>query len=151
DPHGLERACRVDLRRLRQHGRDGGGEGKKECRAIARPIEEANTSHESSCHEAVGDQCQARDSIPPSGWMQSLTQLSRIEGCRTLGARGKLRAMHARMRRRHSLSRMLKPWSLLSLFVALAGAHAQAGPRAGADFVLRDFHFGSGQVLPELR
>ena len=46
---------------------------------------------------------------------------------------------------------MLKPWSFLSLFVALAGAHAQAAPRGGADFVLRDFHFASGELLPELR
>ena len=47
---------------------------------------------------------------------------------------------------------MLKPWHVLLMFIAVGRARGQQPARpAGADFVLRDFRFASGETLPELR
>src|SRR5580765_3693255 len=51
--------------------------------------------------------------------------------------------------RRQAMSRTL---SFLLLAFAFAGAAAAQAPTpTQGDFVLKDFHFGSGEVLPELR
>ena len=45
----------------------------------------------------------------------------------------------------------MRYFAALSLLLVAIAAHAQAPKAVEADFVVKDFHFRSGEVLPETR